>query len=1081
MAQSPIAQPPMAQPPMAQPSAAQPTAIQPPMAQPPMAQPPVAQPPVAQPPVAQPPMAQPPVAQPPVAQPPMPQPPVAQPPVAQPPVAQPPVAQPPVARPPMAQPPMAQPPVAQPPVARAAPAAAPLSAGDLPKPGRPSGVVPDPLFLHLMAQHGFLSDEVVAELQGRQRRLAAEGEPLRLFALAAANGLEVAVANRVQAAASSVLAKLPAPAAGLPFEGAVPDATFLSVAQREGLLAFDVLMQLQLNQRRMVASGEVYSLFDIARGNGLEPHLAERVLAAAPNAQPRFAPAAPAPSPPAATAPVAAPAAAASQAESAPAPARTPSGRAATRGLGKRSRTGRLAKGGTGRLGKGATGRLKSGTGRLERKKASPLPLIGLGLGAMALIGLAVVVATKRPAEPQVAQASPAPASSLPAAGGEVPSSPADDFFLPMAEEEIRRAEADRAAGKLRRAHDRLQRLRNQLRTEAGAEAALARLDEALGALPPPPKPEPSVAPSKAPEPAPSAKPKPRPSRAPDPDLPDLEVPDVPEDPYEDEEPEDPDLLPDFTPAGPPPGPGAPSPRPEDPGVVVAPRPSPEPKDPDRAAPPAPLGGGGAAPAKASVTRAAFLDPEFRERKAKLRDPDASDYAKLAKWCRRNDLYEEEKVALLLALEQDPEHRSAKSQLAKIREKESYHSDFRTPWRRDASVIFVLTNTDEAKLHYYCDSVSAFYKRFSRIFQARKNPVQMWGTKVGIRIYKDRTDFLRYSREMKDGASGAVGYYSLVRKEIILYYDKRDPQETLDTLFHEGTHLFTHLVLGEQFYKLPHWVSEGIAEYFAPSKLDRKKKDLRYGLPCYTRLRTALRIIEHQRPSLKGDLLDVRDYGSFGAARYSLAWSLIHMLIEKTKPGSKRPIYRDGFLRYFSATARGEDWVKAFEKYIGPIDRLEDEWYDYVREFPLPAIEEARALVRKGDIAESIPHYERHVQAEPKDALGAYELGEALVQVERYADSVPHFERAVALNPDLADAWASLAWSLLMTEESRRCLEPAQRAVKLEPTGYNQFVLATAAYEAGDKAVARLAIRRAVELSGQSALIVELKRKIDAM
>lgn len=944
------------------------------------------------------------------------------------------------------------------------------------------GVIPDPLFLHLMAQHRFLGDEVVVELQARQRRLAAEGQPLRLFALASANGLEVAIANQVQQAAAAVLAKLPAPPAGLPFEGPVPDATFLSVAQRESLLTFDVLMQLQLNQRRMTAAGEVYSLFDIARGNGLEPQIAERILALAPGAQPRFAAAPPTPTADAQPAPAPAQSAGAPppQEPEPPSETRTPSGGIRTpSGRGRapsgRMRTpsgrGRVASGRarTGRHGKGQTGRQRRGTGSLPRKK-SPLPLIGLGAGALGLIGLAVMVATGERPTTQIAGATPTP-NTTGVASTPTPGPPADDFYLPMAEEEIRRAQEDQAQGKLRRAHDRLRRLRNQLAAEADAKAALARLDEAIAALPPRPA---------DPKPTPKA-PKPRPSQTPEPDLPDLDVPDVPDVPGDPDpdEPEDPDDLPDLTPA-------PADPAPEQPGVAVVPRPSPTPKPAATPAPrnpnvdpPTPRASG--APGATSVTRAAFLDPEFRERKSKLENPDASDYTKLAKWCRRNQLFEEEKVALLLALEQDPEHRSAKSQLSKIREKEAHHSDFRTPWRRDASVIYVLTNTDEAKLHYFCDSVSAFYKRFSRIFRARKTPVQMWGTKVGIRIYKDRTDFLRYSREMKDGASGAVGYYSLVRKEIILYYDKRDPQETLDTLFHEGTHLFTHLVLGEQFYKLPHWVSEGIAEYFAPSKLDRKEKDLRYGLPCYTRLRTALRIIEHQRPSLKGDLLDVRDYGSFGAARYSLSWSLIHMLIEKTKPGSKRPIYRAGFLRYFTATARGEDWVKAFEKYIGPIDRLEDEWYEYVRNFPLPAIEEARALVRKGDVAEAIPHYERHVQAKPKDALGAYELGEALVVLDRYAESVPHFERAVALNPDLADAWASLAWSLLMSDQPQRCLEPAQRAVKLEPNGYNQYVLATAAFEAGNKEVARAAIRRTIELRGPTALSLALKRKIDAM
>ncbi|HBP22737.1 MAG TPA: hypothetical protein DEA08_33775, partial [Planctomycetes bacterium] len=60
--------------------------------------------------------------------------------------------------------------------------------------------------MHLMAQHRFLGDEVVAELQARQRRLAAEGQPLRLFALASAGGLEVELAARIQHAAAAILA-----------------------------------------------------------------------------------------------------------------------------------------------------------------------------------------------------------------------------------------------------------------------------------------------------------------------------------------------------------------------------------------------------------------------------------------------------------------------------------------------------------------------------------------------------------------------------------------------------------------------------------------------------------------------------------------------------------------------------------------------------------------------------------------------------------------------------------------------------------------------------------------------------------
>ena len=46
------------------------------------------------------------------------------------------------------------------------------------------------------------------------------------------------------------------------------------------------------------------------------------------------------------------------------------------------------------------------------------------------------------------------------------------------------------------------------------------------------------------------------------------------------------------------------------------------------------------------------------------------------------------------------------------------------------------TNTSEAKLHYYCDSVSAFYKCFSKIFKVQKDPVQTWGKKIGVKMAK---------------------------------------------------------------------------------------------------------------------------------------------------------------------------------------------------------------------------------------------------------------------------------------------------------------------------------------------------------
>lgn len=511
----------------------------------------------------------------------------------------------------------------------------------------------------------------------------------------------------------------------------------------------------------------------------------------------------------------------------------------------------------------------------------------------------------------------------------------------------------------------------------------------------------------------------------------------------------------------------APEPEPA-PAVAATPKPA-----------ASPAGGQTSGPA---ASGGSHLDSEFQAKRKKIRKGSkAREYLSLARWARSKGLYEEEKEALTLATEAEPDHKGARTKLRKVLEKEAYHRKFRTPWRREASVIFVETNTDEAKLHYYCDTVSAFYKRFSKIFRIRKNPVQAWGKKVGVKVFRTREDFDRYSRESGVDSSGAVGYYRLNVKEIVLYYDPNAPESTLDTLFHEGAHLFTHLVLGERFYALPHWMSEGIAEYFAPSKLDRKKKDLRYGLPAYDRLRYARRILNAQKPSLRGDLLAITDYSSFGAARYSLAYTLIHMLLEKPRRGSTKPKYRDRFLSYWAAVTKGHNSIESFERLIGPIDRIEEEWHEYIAEFPVPLIEEARDLMRKGDTKEAIPVLQRHIQAKPGDAQGHYLLGEAQLELEDYAAAEAAYAEAVRINPDFVDSLVGLAFAHSYQDEGAPAVAAAQRAVAISPNAVTYLALATAAVAAKDKPLGLKAIDAVIDRVGATRSLLEIKRQLNAL
>jgi tetratricopeptide (TPR) repeat protein len=326
-----------------------------------------------------------------------------------------------------------------------------------------------------------------------------------------------------------------------------------------------------------------------------------------------------------------------------------------------------------------------------------------------------------------------------------------------------------------------------------------------------------------------------------------------------------------------------------------------------------------------------------------------------------------------------------------------------------------------------------------------------------------------------------VGYYSFGDKELVLYHDPADVEETLTTLFHEGTHLFCHLALGDRIHALPIWVLEGTAEYFGTARFDREAKDLEYGRVNHGRLIEARALLARPTTSLKGDLLAYTDYASFGAARYALAWSLVHMLLEKRRPGSEKPFYRDRFAAYFDAVSNGGDPVKSFESIVGPIAAISDEWRAYVEELPLAPLEEGRWHLSQGDTALALPLLEAHRRAAPKDAKGAYWLGEALVLAGRTEEAVVAWREAVELEPNHADALVSLAWGLILLERYPDAVVAAQQAVKVRPSGEHQELLATAAVSARQKAVATAAIREAVLLLGPSAERLKLKAEADAL
>jgi tetratricopeptide (TPR) repeat protein len=473
------------------------------------------------------------------------------------------------------------------------------------------------------------------------------------------------------------------------------------------------------------------------------------------------------------------------------------------------------------------------------------------------------------------------------------------------------------------------------------------------------------------------------------------------------------------------------------------------------------------------------LSGKYIDRRERVTSNKARDYCQLARWARKSRLFKEELEAYSLALRLEPENSIARKALAEIHENAKLHAEFHTPWRRDAKVLFVETNTTEAQLHHYCDMVSAFYSRFSKIFKVKEGPLKKWKKRIGVHIFRTRRDFDRYQRETGSNPSeSAIGYYSLKNKELVLYYDPDDPAGTLNTLFHEGTHLFVNLSLpsGVNRFRLPIWLSEGIADYFGASQYDTKEGKLLSGLPNYGRLRDARAYLQSATPSLRGDLLANTDYSSFKAIRYALSWALTHMLIEKKK--GSRLLYRKRFVAYYEAVSQGKDPVRSFEKLIGPIPKIEREWHAYIRDFEVRPFEEGLDHLRRGDYDEAVVLFQSHCDDNAEEPKGFYYLGLTLEWLGLGEEAVQAYDRAVTLNPDYARAHSRLAKVLRSQEVLEKALSHAQRAVEISPTGENYEELARAALSTGDKTTANTAVEMAITRLGATEELRELKELI---
>lgn len=167
---------------------------------------------------------------------------------------------------------------------------------------------------------------------------------------------------------------------------------------------------------------------------------------------------------------------------------------------------------------------------------------------------------------------------------------------------------------------------------------------------------------------------------------------------------------------------------------------------------------------------------------------------------------------------------------------------------------------------------------------------------------------------------GTGGFYD--GKKIVAFHGKLGGLSTQSVLFHEGTHQFQGLCMGQNMWKAKIWLIEGLAVFFEASEVQGRR--LAVGAIPKDRLAHVKRAISSGTYVPLRELIRM-EQAQFGALHYAHAWSLIYFLVNGTQGGKRR------FVEYWERAKQGEEGVALFEELFDrPIEEIEAAWKQYV-------------------------------------------------------------------------------------------------------------------------------------------------------
>lgn len=463
--------------------------------------------------------------------------------------------------------------------------------------------------------------------------------------------------------------------------------------------------------------------------------------------------------------------------------------------------------------------------------------------------------------------------------------------------------------------------------------------------------------------------------------------------------------------------------------------------------------------------------------------------------------------------------RSAES----IAREDAKHSDWETAHEIKGKQYTIKTDMGielAESMSFAMEQMNAFYRKVFHVKEFGGGQT----ARATICVYRTREEFDENEGSEDDPIDRNVAGFFRPGANYVATYDPRADQRSLaslwETLFHESSHQFTHMISADL---IPAWLNEGTASYFEGARL-RPNGLVETNLVPDERLEgleVMLKMSESaggtgvaKKPANVPSLEDVVTYfqpGSYPGEYYPFGWGLVYFFLNYEDERSKRVYekpYQDFMLAYKSGgkhDVKGrfvEHFVtKAKQPGVTSFEQFEARWRAWIHElhalyFGPPEMAErlvarARKQVADKALESAEESYAWALRKRPGDPVASFELAELLAGQKRNDPAIFRYRAAATGLRALEDPSGTLPGGgdltgtdlLAVSVGALAKLDPAlSDAIAKADSSFAATVAETArAYAEQELPRASLALLDAAEeLYGRADALAELRAEIAA-